>query len=97
MFGSEPSHTSNGAGKPTDSQYFLIAFDPKAQALVESREFAVDQEAEAALIDAEQKYRGTGIQVVSFRAASIDDLKRTHPHYFEEGRADEAPFPLVEA
>lgn len=97
MFGSESDRTSNGAGEQTDSHYFLIAFDPKAQALVECREFAVDEEAEAALVGAEETYRGSGIQVVSFQASSIEDLKRTHPHYFEAANADDAPFPLIEA
>ena len=103
-FGSGSAHTSNGVGvqtephdEQTDPDYFLIAFDPKAQELVECREFALDDAAEAALIDAEENYRGTDIQVVSFQAASIDDLKRTHPHYFEQGHADAAPFPLVGA
>jgi len=79
----------------TDTHSFLIAFDPIAQEIVECHEFSADEEAEAALLDAERKHRGTDIQVVSFQAASIDDLKRTHPHYFEQGKTDATPFPLV--
>lgn len=62
--------------------YFLVVFDPRAEVLVRVQEYSDAVEAATARRSAEEQYQGTALQVVMFAAHSIDNVKRTHPHYF---------------
>lgn len=80
----------------SDIRYFLLGYDPAAGDLMFCQEFAEQDEAVAAYADAEKHHRGDLVRVLLFSADSLDAVKRTHPHYFEEAQdGNTAPFPAA--
>jgi hypothetical protein len=84
-FGNGSARTS-GAGERDGLRYYLIVYDTGAQRLRHDPDEFVDAErAQSAFVEAEERLRGEGeLQVVMFVARSLDSVRSTHPHYFDE-------------
>jgi hypothetical protein len=67
-------------------QHFLLIYDHKEQRLREAREFSASEckQATAAYEEAEYEHQGdANIEIVLIGADSIEVIKRTHGHYFD--------------
>lgn len=98
IFGRRSARISAAMHEADDgTRHFLVIFDPVAGRLVATEEFEDDQTAEDAYLRAERAHRDDEIQVVLFAGESLEAVRGTHPHYFED-RSDEpstAPFPAI--
>ena len=88
------SGTTSGTSRGNDLKYFLLVYELSAGDLLAVTEFDSQAEAEAAYVAAEREHPASDIQVLLFAADSIDTVKQTHPHYFEQA-SETGPFPLV--
>lgn len=65
--------------------HFLLVYDLNIGQLVEQLEFTDAEEAAASYAEMEEKHRGNGdLEIVLVGADSIDTIKVTHGHYFDE-------------
>jgi hypothetical protein len=70
-------------------RHFLVTYDPAAREAT-VQEFGTDYDvAQDAYRDAEQRARGTDLDVVLLSADSLETIKRTHSSYFEVRPLDE--------
>jgi hypothetical protein len=85
LFGNGSARTS-GADDQYGLRYYLIVYDTGAQRLRQDPDEFVDAEtAQSAFVEAEERLRDEGdLQVVMFVARSLDNVRSTHPHYFDE-------------
>ncbi len=68
-------------------QHFLLVYDLNQQRLLEQASYDDADVAAAAYAETEAKYRGReDLEVVLVGADSIETIKRTHSHYFRQGR-----------
>jgi hypothetical protein len=66
-------------------QHFLLVYDLRAQRLIEQHEFGDGNEAAIAYADLERQYKGRDdLEIVLVGADSIETIKRTHAHYFDD-------------
>jgi hypothetical protein len=66
-------------------QHFLLVYDLRAQHLIEQHEFEDGKEAAAVYAELERQYKGRGdLEIVLVGADSIETIKRTHAHYFDD-------------
>jgi len=70
--------------------HFLLIYNHDEQRLVEARDLGNrGQEAAQTYADCEQRLRDkTGIEIVLVGADSLDTIRQTHGHYFNESAAD---------
>jgi hypothetical protein len=68
-------------------RYYLLVYDTATQRLADGPDEYLDgDDAQAAFVAAEERLRGEDeLQVVMFVARSLDNVRSTHPHYFDEG------------
>ena len=67
-------------------RYYLLVYNTGAQRLAdEPVEFLRGDEAESAFVATEKRFREQGaLQVLMFVARSLDSVRSTHPHYFDD-------------
>jgi len=63
---------------------FLLTYDRRRRALVDTQEFEPGQYGEATRLFFDLERDQPDMEVVLLEAASLDDLKRTHRRYFED-------------
>jgi hypothetical protein len=85
LFGNGSARTSE-ADERDGLRYYLIVYDTGAQRLSgDPDEFDDAEAAQTAFVEAEERLRGEGeLQVVMFVARSLDNVRSTHPHYFDD-------------
>jgi hypothetical protein len=85
LFGSESARTS-AEDERNGLRYYLLVYDAAAQRLADGPDEYVDgDDAQTAFVAAEERLRGQDwLQVVMFVARSLDNVRSTHPHYFED-------------
>jgi len=65
--------------------HFLLVYDLARQELVRQLEFHDGDEAAAAYRELENEHQGRAdLEIVLVGADSIDTIKRTHAHYFDQ-------------
>jgi hypothetical protein len=73
---------------PDDIKHFLVTYDPdRREATVEDFGYDYDT-AQHAYQEAEQRARGTDLDVVLLSADSLETIKQTHSSYFEHRPLD---------
>lgn len=67
-------------------RYYLLVYDTAAQRLAsEPDEYLDGDDAQRAFVAAEERLRDHGkLQVVMFVSRSLDSVRSTHPHYFDD-------------
>jgi hypothetical protein len=70
--------------------HFLLLYDVKRQTLIDAHDLGTDGEAAAdAYADAEREHRDEqGIEIVLIGADSLDTIRQTHSHYFDDAEDD---------
>jgi hypothetical protein len=85
LFGNGSARTS--AERERDGlRYYLLVYDTEAQQLARGPDEYVDgDDAQKAFVAAEEGLRDEGaLQVVMFVARSLNNVRSTHPHYFDD-------------
>lgn len=71
-------------------RHFLLIFDTTAQTVISQLEFAEADTAQAtaAYEAAEEAHRNDPVEIVLLGADSLETIRRTHGHYFNESDID---------
>lgn len=85
LFGNRSAGTPEERGRE-GLRYYLLVYDTQAQRLSEEPTTLFDGEAaHAAFVEAEERLRShSDMQVVMFVARSLESVRSTRQHYFDE-------------